>query len=184
MQLLQSCFHFARSPSVVASLQRWAEGCNRVAVGTHLGLLDGFLLFLLDGSVGRLGDCFFLFLDRAVPLHLFALGMGQCPVTARCQKGQGEGRRRREECNLLCLHGLFFLCCSCFSVATSHRWLLTDILIEEGVCGHGVKPEVPPAWTVNTGLNDRRILKRRRRVTRATQFPRPVGATYSAPDGA
>ncbi len=32
-QLLQSCFHSTRLPSVVASLQRWAEGCNRVAVG-------------------------------------------------------------------------------------------------------------------------------------------------------
>ena len=36
LQLLQSCFHFARSPSVVAPLQRWAEGCNRVAVGARL----------------------------------------------------------------------------------------------------------------------------------------------------
>jgi hypothetical protein len=36
LQLLQSCFHFARSPSVVALLQRWAECCNRVAVGARL----------------------------------------------------------------------------------------------------------------------------------------------------
>jgi len=39
LQLLQSCFDFARSPSVGAcarppSRQRWAEGCNRVAVGS------------------------------------------------------------------------------------------------------------------------------------------------------
>jgi len=34
LQLLQSCFHAARAPSVVASLQRWADRCNRVAVGS------------------------------------------------------------------------------------------------------------------------------------------------------
>jgi len=39
LQLLQSSFPFARSPSVGAcarppSHQRWAEGCNRVAVGS------------------------------------------------------------------------------------------------------------------------------------------------------
>ena len=34
-----------------------------------------------------------------------------------------------------------------------------------------MKPEVHSAWTVNAGLNDTRILQRRRRATRATQFP-------------
>ena len=48
LQLLQSCFHFYSSPSVAAppactsfrcgksSRQRWAERCNRVAVGARL----------------------------------------------------------------------------------------------------------------------------------------------------
>ena len=36
LQLLQSCFHFARSPSVAAARQRWAECFNRIAVGARL----------------------------------------------------------------------------------------------------------------------------------------------------
>ena len=50
------------------------------------GLFRAFLLFLLDGPVWRLGNSFFLLFDSAVAHNLFALGMGNCPVTARCQK--------------------------------------------------------------------------------------------------
>ena len=50
------------------------------------GLFGAFLLFLLDGPVRRLRNSFFLLLDSAVALNLFALGMGNSTVTARRQK--------------------------------------------------------------------------------------------------
>ena len=91
-QLLQSCFHFARSPSVSAARQRWAECCKRIAVGTRLWLFGALLLFLLHGAVRRLRHSFLLLFDRAVALNLFAFGMRNGPVTARRQTRQRQGR--------------------------------------------------------------------------------------------
>ena len=54
-------------------------------------------------------------------LIFFALRMGNSAVTARRQKCESHSRRRRQQGDPRCFHGLSFQCCRCFPAATFHK---------------------------------------------------------------
>lgn len=119
-QLLQSCFHFRSLPSVAApsSRQRWAECCNRVAVGARLSDHVATTLALqlttyecsdqargpppasIGSAAGRVGKLFpSLALHRGqvrfrLPCHLASARLNKYVALAYSTTGRPPPRRR------------------------------------------------------------------------------------------